>query len=187
MLFRSLSTYVARERPGLNQLANSIATGQLAPGTQVGSASRVIEESQTRPRGGISSGPLDQPTRSAVSRTAPSRTAPSRVAQASSQGLGTARRPLVTIRFDRPNPAYEQPLYTAVSRALERRPSATFELVGVAANSGRQGATAMTRARAEAQRVLRTLTDMFGLPAIGRAADAQAIADIWKSAPPPKR
>jgi hypothetical protein len=69
----------------------------------------------------------------------------------------------VTIRFDRPNPAYEQPLYTAVSRALERRPSATFELVGVAANSGRQGATAMTRARAEAQRVLRTLTDM-GLP-----------------------
>ena len=114
-----LSTYVARERPGLNQLANSIATGQLAPGTQVGSASRVIEESQTRPRGGISSGPLDQPTRSAVSRTAPSRTAPSRVAQASSQGLGTARRPLVTIRFDRPNPAYEQPLYTAVSRALE--------------------------------------------------------------------
>ena len=35
--------------------------------------------------------------------------------------------------------------------------------------------------------VLRTLTDMFGLPAIGRAADAQSIADIWKGAPAPKR
>ena len=118
-----------------DQKAAGIALDILEACPITGSASRVIEESQTRPRGGISSGPLDQPTRSAVSRTAPSRTAPSRVAQASSQGLGTARRPLVTIRFDRPNPAYEQPLYTAVSRALERRPSATFELVGVAANS----------------------------------------------------
>ena len=31
--------------------------------------------------------------------------------------------------------------------------------------------------------VLRTLTEMFGLPAIGRAAAAQPITDVWKSAP----
>lgn len=31
--------------------------------------------------------------------------------------------------------------------------------------------------------VLRTLTEMFGLPAIGRAAAAQPIIDVWKSAP----
>lgn len=31
--------------------------------------------------------------------------------------------------------------------------------------------------------VLRTLTDMFGLPAPGRAAEAQPITGVWKSAP----
>ena len=43
-----------------------------------------------------------------------------------------ARRPLVVIRFDRANVPYEQALYTAVSRALERRPQALFDLVAVA-------------------------------------------------------
>ncbi|NIR46586.1 MAG: hypothetical protein GWM93_14615, partial [Gemmatimonadetes bacterium] len=36
------------------------------------------------------------------------------------------QRPLVVIRFDRKDVDYEQALYTAVSRALERRPNATF-------------------------------------------------------------
>ena len=31
--------------------------------------------------------------------------------------------------------------------------------------------------------VLRTLLDMYGLPPLGRAADAQPIGDIWNSAP----
>ena len=31
--------------------------------------------------------------------------------------------------------------------------------------------------------VLRTLTDMFGLPALGRAAEAQPITEVWKCAP----
>lgn len=35
--------------------------------------------------------------------------------------------------------------------------------------------------------VLRTLTDMFGLPAPGRAAEAQPVTDVWKSAPAPNR
>src|SRR5262249_22921621 len=37
-------------------------------------------------------------------------------------------RPLVVIRFDRPNVSYENALYTAVKGALDRRPSATFEV-----------------------------------------------------------
>jgi hypothetical protein len=75
------------------------------------------------------------------------------------------RRPLVVIRFDRPNPPYEQALYSAVSRALERRPSAAFDLVAVAPNRGSpaQVTQAQTRSKRHADQVLRVLTDM-GLP-----------------------
>ncbi len=38
-------------------------------------------------------------------------------------------RPLVTIRFDRTNVAYEQPLFDAVRQALDRRPGARFQVV----------------------------------------------------------
>lgn len=75
------------------------------------------------------------------------------------------RRPLVVIRFDRPNPPYEQALYSAVSRALERRPSAGFDVVAVAPNRGStaQVTQAQTRSKRNADQVLRALTDM-GLP-----------------------
>jgi len=63
-------------------------------------------------------------------------------------------RPLMTIRFDRPNPAYEQQLYAAVSRVLERRPTATFEVVGVAAGGDQLAAAA---ARRQADQVARSL------------------------------
>jgi len=76
-----------------------------------------------------------------------------------------SREPLVVIRFDRPDVPYQQALYTAVSKALERRPQAQFDLVAVAASQGSAGQTAInqTQSRRNAERVLRTLTDM-GLP-----------------------
>ncbi|MBI4183470.1 MAG: hypothetical protein HY521_05685 [Proteobacteria bacterium] len=75
------------------------------------------------------------------------------------------RRPLVVIRFDRPNVAYEQALYTAVSRALERRPQAMFDLVAVSPSRGgaSQPALSATSSRRHAETVLRSLTEM-GLP-----------------------
>jgi hypothetical protein len=75
------------------------------------------------------------------------------------------RRPLVVIRFDRPNVEYEQALYTAVSRALERLPSATFDLVAVAPNRGNaaQVTVAANTSKRNAESVLRSLSDM-GLP-----------------------
>lgn len=75
------------------------------------------------------------------------------------------RRPLVVIRFDRPDVAYEQALYNAVSRALQQRPEAQFNLVAVvpAQGSAASNAQNQTAASRQAQRVLRTLTDM-GLP-----------------------
>lgn len=76
------------------------------------------------------------------------------------------RRPLVVIRFDRPNVAYEQPLYQAVSRAIERRPEAAFDVVAVSPAQGTAGQQALNAnaARRSAQQVVRSLTDM-GLPA----------------------
>jgi len=75
------------------------------------------------------------------------------------------REPLVVIRFDRADVPYQQALYTAVSKALERRPQAQFDLVAVASGQGNAGQSAInqSQSRRNAERVLRTLTDM-GLP-----------------------
>lgn len=79
--------------------------------------------------------------------------------------IGSTPRPLVKIRFDRPDVAYEQPVYLAVSEAIERYPSARFELVAVHPSMGNAAQVAIesTRARRNAEKVLRTLTEM-GMP-----------------------
>jgi len=75
------------------------------------------------------------------------------------------RRPLMVIRFDRASVAYEQALYNAVSRSLERHPNATFELVAVAPASGGAARVALNsnKARRNAENVMRSLQRM-GLP-----------------------
>lgn len=77
----------------------------------------------------------------------------------------TNRRPLVIIRFDRPNVSYEQALYTAVGAALEKYPAARFDLVAVSPSQGNPAeiALASTEARKNGESVLRSLTHM-GLP-----------------------
>jgi hypothetical protein len=91
--------------------------------------------------------------------------APAEPPAASPNSGATTNRPLVVIRFDRPNVAYEQALYSAVSRALERRPEATFDLVAVAPNrnSANEAAVASSASRRNAESVLRSLSEM-GLP-----------------------
>jgi len=82
----------------------------------------------------------------------------------SSDALGS-RTPLAVIRFSRPDVPYQSMLYTAMSKALERRPQAQFDLVAVAPNQGTpaQVALAQNKSRRNAEQVLRTLTEM-GLP-----------------------
>jgi len=74
----------------------------------------------------------------------------------------SSARPLVKIRFDRPDVDYEQPVYMAVNEALARYPNARFELVAVNPTQGNAAQVAIesTRARRNAERVLRTLTQM---------------------------
>jgi hypothetical protein len=79
--------------------------------------------------------------------------------------VAAGTRPLVVVRFDRANPSYEQALFTAINRALELRPQATFDIVGIAAGSGIGGdaAIATSAARRQAEQVMRSLVDM-GMP-----------------------
>ncbi len=72
------------------------------------------------------------------------------------------RRPLVVIRFDRQDVQYEPALYQAVSRALERRPDAVFDLVAVSPGTGNQNLSTGS-ARRNAESVLQSLATM-GLP-----------------------
>ena len=81
-------------------------------------------------------------------------------------GAGVASgRPLVVIRFDRPNVNYEQALYQATSKALEIRPNAAFDVVGVSPSGGTPAQNALNGdiARTNADRVVRSLQSM-GLP-----------------------
>lgn len=80
-------------------------------------------------------------------------------------GMSTGR-PLVVIRFDRPNVSYEQALYKATSKALEMRPNAGFDVVGVAPINGSPAQVALNSdiARTNADKVMRSLLNM-GMPA----------------------
>lgn len=82
---------------------------------------------------------------------------------ASAPGAGVATgRPLVVIRFDRPDVQYQQPLYQAVSQALARRPNADFDLVAVAPSGGGTAEVALNSnmAQRDADQVLRSLISM---------------------------
>ncbi|HXQ42791.1 MAG TPA: hypothetical protein VN821_16090 [Candidatus Udaeobacter sp.] len=81
----------------------------------------------------------------------------------SAPGAGVATgRPLVVIRFDRPDVQYQQPLYQAVSQALARRPNAAFDLVAVAPSGGGTAQVALNSnmAQRDADQVLRSLISM---------------------------
>jgi outer membrane protein OmpA-like peptidoglycan-associated protein len=83
-------------------------------------------------------------------------------------------RPLVVIRFDTASVKYEQALYNAVNRVLERRPQASFDVVAVTPNRGTPAQVALNanKSKRNAQAVLRSLTDM-GMPSSRvRASDA---------------
>ncbi len=92
--------------------------------------------------------------------------APPPAGGAGAASLVGQRQPLVVIRFNQPNVEYEQALFTVVSRALDRRPNAAFDLVAVAPNVGSaaQISLATSKSRRNAEGVVRSLTNM-GLPA----------------------
>lgn len=91
----------------------------------------------------------------------------------------SGRRPLVVIRFDRDKVPYQQALYNAVGRVLERRPNSAFDLVAVAPASGGPARVALNsnKARRHAEEVLRSLTEM-GLPPARIAVSAKTSSGV---------
>lgn len=127
------SDYLSTERRSLTTLSLAIKNGNM---TNVAG-------------GGTSAAPRTGATVSGASLSSP----------ASDPTDPAARRPLVVIRFDRPDVDYQQALYNAVNRALQVRPQAVFDLVAVAPPKG-----STTQAQRNAENVLRSLSNM-GLPA----------------------
>lgn len=127
-------TYVSNERNNLNTLAVAIKTGQTY-GQSLGYRNLVLSG--------------NQPALSAIGPA----------------GLPSARlggQPLVVIRFDDPNVAYEPALYNALSSALAQNPNAGVEVVSVSPTNAIRGREALNAntARRHAEKVVRSLTDM---------------------------
>lgn len=82
-------------------------------------------------------------------------------AQMASQVLNQPR-PLIKIRFDRPDVNYTQALYMSVSEAMQQYPSSQFELVAVSPGMGNPAKLAIesTKARRNAEMVLRDMVQM---------------------------
>jgi len=133
---RRQTEYVASERGNLNLLASGIRSGEVY-------GASLMNQAIFSAAGGGTMMP-STPSPSADIRS---------------------RRPLVVIRFDRPNVPYQQAVYNAVSQVLDRRPGAIFDLVAVAPGRGGTARVALeaNKARRNAETVMRSLVDM-GLP-----------------------
>lgn len=140
---RRQTNYVSTERSNLNLLSAGIKSGEIYGASLVNRAMTSVA--------GTGGGGVPSPSKTADI---------------------TGRRPLVVIRFDKPNVAYQQAVYNAVSRVLERRPDAAFDLVAVAPTAGGPARVAVNsnKSRRYAESVLRSLVEM-GLPP-GRVAIA---------------
>jgi hypothetical protein len=89
-------------------------------------------------------------------------------------GAPGGRRALVTIRFDRPNVAYEEELYWAMRTALERRPDVAFDIVAVSPPGAAGASTAAAEHNVES--VVQSLSGM-GLPSDRFRLSAETVAD----------
>lgn len=149
------TAYLGSERNNLRTLSLAVANGDLysrSLSNRPFSFARRFDASFSNQA--ISSPP------SAAANTYPQTTSPAPQPQAAQPLQGP--RPLVKIRFDTQDVDYEQAVYNAVNEALERYPNAQFDLVAVNPKQGNAAQVAIesTRARRNAERVLRTLTQM---------------------------
>jgi len=145
--------YLTNERRNLAALSAGVKNGEMYSQTAAATPARAVPaptqtETQTAAAPAATMAPVDTAEPRAVAPTV------------------AGRRPLVTIRFDRPDVPFEQALYTAISRALDRRPDALFDLVTVSPAAGNAGQVTVNadRAKHNAEKIMRSLARM-GLPA----------------------
>lgn len=144
------TAYLGSERSNLRTISMAVRTGDLMGKSLSNRPFSGVQQASFSPQEAETDYMMDAPS----AGVQPAAVAPQ-------SGL-TAPRPLVKIRFDRPDVSYEQPVYMAVNEALKRYPYARFELVAVHPSEGNAAKQAIegTRARRNAERVLRTLTEM---------------------------
>lgn len=134
------STYLATERNNLRTMSLAVAEGDL-----LGKA--------------LSNRPFSSTAKATETVTAAKTSNPAEPPSV------TNPRPLVKIRFDKQNVNYEQPVYMALSEAMEKYPDSRFEMVAVYPTQGNAAQLSIesTKARRNAEKVLRSMTQM-GLP-----------------------
>ena len=137
------STYLSSERENLRILSLAVANGDFY-GRSL--ANRPFSSAPAYGGAGM------QPASYSPSTPAPSAAPPAL----------SGPRPLAKIKFDRADVNYEEPVYLAVNEALKRYPNARFDLVAVTPTQGNAAEVAIesTKARRNAEKVLRTLTQM---------------------------
>lgn len=176
-----LSAYVAGERQNLRTLSLGVTKGELfarnlgdrpfsnaqsfqavAPAPSAASAPIDSVVRTSAPVDDISFETLDTTPDFAAAAPQPAPQVAAPVAEPVAQ---SGPRMLARVKFDRQNVEFEQPLYTAITEALDRFPNARFDLVAVNPTRGNAAEVAIetTRARRNAERVLRALSQQ-GLP-----------------------
>ena len=141
------SSYLSTEQHNLRTLSLAVSNGDLYGNSlsnypfSRAQQSQLFQQASFTPNSPMAapSQPMDMPVRPA----------------------GQARQ-LAKIRFDKPNVDYQQPIYNAVQNAMAKYPNSRFELVAVHPANGNAAQVAIesTRSRRNAERVLRTLTQM---------------------------
>lgn len=162
------SAYMTTERDNLRTLSSAIASGDLLgkslsnrPFSSARPASFAPQAAQQAAMQNTTHPAAPAPHATGGLMPAPANahtpTPPPQQASAPS-----APRPLVKIRFERQDVNFQQPVYMAVNEALSRYPDARFELVAVHPGRGNAAQVAIesTKARRNAENVLRSLTEM---------------------------
>lgn len=157
------TAYLATERDNLRTLSLAINTGDLFGKSLSNRPFSNVEKANFTPVAASSyGGVMQQPGDSMGTLDDQMAQQAAFAMPGAATGVPESPRPLVKIRFDRPDVSYEQPVYMAVNEALNRYPNARFELVAVHPSNGNAAEVAIesTRSRRNAERVLRSLTEM---------------------------
>ncbi len=142
------AAYMATERANLRTLSLAVANGDLygkslstRPFSMAGTTNVMDEVAYSQATGAMQ---MQQPQMMAI------------------PAAPAAPRPLMKIRFDRPDVDFSQALYMSVSDAMQQYPDSQFELVAVSPGMGNPAKLAIesTKARRNAEKVLRNMVQM---------------------------
>lgn len=141
------TTYLSAERDNLRVLSLAVTNGDFYGRSLANRPFSAAPRYNAPPAAAIPS-----PAQAATEEFAPS----------AASGALSGPRPLAKIKFDRSDIEYQEPVYLAINEALRRYPNARFDLIAVTPTQGNAAQVAIesTKARRNAERVLRTLTQM---------------------------